>query len=235
MVSIEGLHAGYGPREVIAALDLALPAGEVHGVVGPNGAGKTTLLETIYGFVRARAGRIALNGERPGPRNTAYLPTENHFYPRMTGREYLRIFRARAPEFDTDAWAELFAVPLDRLVDEYSAGMKKKLALIATLSLNRPAILLDEPSNNLDVESNLLLVQVLRRLAEAGRVVLVTSHILEALTGACDRIHLLEGGRIARSFGPAEFGAIEHALMGEHREARYARVRELVARGQRAP
>jgi len=216
---------------VIAGLDLVVPAGEVHGVVGPNGAGKTTLLEAIYGFVPTRRGTITLRGVRPDARSTAYLPTENYFYPRMTGREYLRIFRARAPAFDADAWAELFDLPLDRFVDEYSAGMKKKLALIATLSLDRAAILLDEPSNNLDVESNLLLAQVVRQLAEAGRIVLVTSHILEALTSACDRIHLLRGGRVARTFGRGEFGELERALVGGDGAVKHAKVRALLRGG----
>lgn len=82
----EGLRVSYGRREVIAGLDLVLPAGEVHGVVGPNGAGKTTLLEAIYGFVPTRGGTITLRGARPDARSTAYLPTENTFYPRMTCR-----------------------------------------------------------------------------------------------------------------------------------------------------
>lgn len=231
MLSIERLRVGYGSRTVISGLDLELAPGQVHGLVGQNGAGKTTVLETIYGFVRAREGTITLDGKRPTARELAYLPMENHFYPKITGREYLRIFQARSPGFDPDAWAPIFELPLDRYVDGYSAGMKKKLALLATLSLGRPVMLLDEPMNGLDLESNLLLGRLLRSLADSGRIVLVTSHILESLTRACDQIHVLEDGRIAHTIPRSRFAELEGRLLTRESEARVEKMRSLIARG----
>lgn len=213
MLSLEGVRAGFGRREVLTGVELRVPAGEVHGVVGANGAGKTTLLRAIFGLVPLRAGRIDLAARRPDAANTAYLPTESHFYPRITGREYLSLFRETAPGLDPEGWAALFSVPLDELVDRYSAGMKKKLALIAVLSRRRDLALLDEPANNLDAEANLLLAEILRELAARGRSVVVTSHVMESLTGVCHRIHLLAGGRIERSFEPAEYQGIPAALL----------------------
>ena len=231
MLSIERLSVGYGSRTVISGLDLELAPGQVHGLVGRNGAGKTTVLETIYGFIRAREGTITLDGKRPTARELAYLPMENHFYPKITGREYLRIFQARSPDFDPDAWAPIFELPLDRYVDGYSAGMKKKLALLATLSLGRPVMLLDEPMNGLDLESNLLLGHLLRSLADSGRIVLVTSHILESLTRACDQIHGLEDGRIAHTIPRSGFAELEERLLTRESEARVEQMRTLIARG----
>lgn len=231
MLSIERLTVGYGSRIVISGLDLELAPGQVHGLVGRNGAGKTTLLETIYGFIRAREGSVRLDGRRPTARELAYLPMENHFYPKITGREYLRIFQARSRDFDPDAWEPIFELPLDRYVDGYSAGMKKKLALLGTLSLGRPVVLLDEPMNGLDLESNLLLGRLLRSLADSGRIVLVTSHILESLTSVCDLIHVLDGGRIAHTVPRPRFAELESRLLTRESEAKLEHMRALIAQG----
>lgn len=226
MLSIDDLTVGYGRRVVISGLDLKLESGRVHGLVGRNGAGKTTLLEAIAGFLRPRTGTILVDGAPPTPRTLGYLPMENHFYPKITGREYLRVFDSRGTSFDADAWAELFSLPLDHPIDGYSAGMRKKLALLGVLSLDRKTVLLDEPTNGLDLESNLLLGHLLRELADAGRTVLVTSHTLDTLARVSDEIHVLEDGRIARSFAREEFGALESFLT--RGEARAARLRELL-------
>jgi ABC-2 type transport system ATP-binding protein len=231
MLSIERLSVGYGSRTVISGLNLELAPGQIQGLVGRNGAGKTTLLETIYGFIPAREGTIRLNGGKVTARDLAYLPMENFFYPKITGREYLRIFQARSGDFDADAWGAVFELPLDRYVDGYSAGMKKKLALIGTLSLGHPVVLLDEPTNGLDLESNLLLGRLLRSLADSGRIVLATSHVLESLTSACDQIHVLEGGRIAHTVPRSRFAELEGHLLTQESEIKLEQMRALVAPG----
>jgi ABC-2 type transport system ATP-binding protein len=234
MLSIDRLTVGYGSHAVVSGLDLELAPGQVHGLVGRNGAGKTTLLETIYGFIRARAGTIRLDGKRPSAREIAYLPTENYFYSKITGREYLQFFQLRAPGFDPDAWGAIFELPLDRYVDGYSAGMKKKLALLGTLSLGRSVVLLDEPMNGLDLESNLILNRLLRNLSDAGRTVLVTSHVLESLTRACDRIHVLEGGRISHTVPQSRFAELEGHLLTKESEAKLEHVRSLMSQARSA-
>jgi len=147
---------------------------------------------------------------------------------RVTGREYLGIFRARAPDFDVDEWSAVFELPLDRYVDGYSTGMKKKLALLGTLSLERRVLLLDEPANSLDLESNLLLARLLHALAESGRTVLVTSHVLESLGAACDWIHVLDERRVALTVPRSRFHEVEQYLLTRRSEAKLERMHTLL-------
>jgi ABC-2 type transport system ATP-binding protein len=226
MLSIERLVVRRGAVEVLRGADLALEPGRVHGLVGRNGAGKTTLLDALYGFLAPAAGTVSFDGRPALPTDIGYLTTENFFYPRITGREYLGLFAARHA-FDVEGWGTLFELPLDRFVDAYSTGMKKKLALLGVLSLGRPVLALDEPFNGLDLETNRLLARLLRMLAAEGRTVLLTSHVLESLTSTCHRIHLLDAGRIAGSFGADEFGRLEDELVRGD-AARVGRLRELL-------
>lgn len=226
MLSIEGLVVRRGAVEVLRGVELSLEAGRVHGLVGRNGAGKTTLLEAVYGFVAPHSGRVHFDGRPALPTDIGYLPAENFFYPRITGREYLALFAAQR-EFDVAGWGALFELPLDRFVDAYSTGMKKKVALLGALSLGRPVLALDEPFNGLDLETNRLLYGIIRMLADEGRTVLLTSHVLEALTATCHRIHLLDGGSITGSFAEDEFPALE-AELARGDSARMGRLRELM-------
>jgi ABC-2 type transport system ATP-binding protein len=228
MLSIEGLVVRRGSAEVLRGVDLPLEPGRVHGLVGRNGAGKTTLLDALYGFVPAAAGAVRF-GARPAlPTDIGYLTAENVFYPRITGREYLALFAA-ARTFDVQGWGALFELPLDRPVDAYSTGMKKKLALLGILSLGRPVLALDEPFNGLDLETNRLLARLLAMLAEEGRTVLLTSHVLESLTSTCHRIHLLDAGRIAARYAAADFPRLE-ADLARGDAARLDQLRGLLGR-----
>lgn len=228
MLSIEGVVAGYGERVVLDGVDLRLAPGTVHGLVGRNAEGKTTLLEAVYGFVPVRAGTVRFDGRPALPSDVGYLPTRNFFYPRITGREYLRVFQSRRPAFDAEGWSRVFELPLDGYVETYSTGMQKKLALVGVLSLGRPVLMLDEPFNGLDLESNHVLGQLIRTLAAGGRTVLLTSHILESLTSTCGMIHLLSGGRIAGSFAEAEFDGLGERLLTEATAGKMALVERLL-------
>lgn len=203
MLTISNLTVEYQPGQpVLRDLELALKAGTVNGLVARNGEGKTTLLNTIFGILTPATGTIEWEGQRIKPSDIAYLETEQVFYPLITGAEYLGIFKASNPLFDR--WNDVFELPLQEYVQNYSTGMKKKLALMAVLSFDRPLLMLDEPFNGLDIESNMLLVKILRMAANSGKTVLVTSHILESLTSLCDSIHLLSQGRIERTFNQSE-------------------------------
>ena len=114
-----------------------------------------------------------------------------------------------------EAWGRAFDLSLDTMVDDYSTGMRQKLAILGVLRLDRRILLLDEPVNGLDLESNQLLTQVLRALAAAGAAVLVTSHVLEALWSMCDHVHLLDGGVIAGSYAAAQFPSLRDVLAGD--------------------
>ena len=212
MLQLQNLSISYGKHTVIHQLNLELGSPKIHGLVGFNGSGKTTLLQAIFGIKKAEEGKILFNGDPITHRDIAYLPTSNYFYSYLTGREYLRLFPLKNPHFKLETWEELLHLPLDELIEHYSTGMKKKLALLAILKLDKKLILLDEPFNGLDLESGKILNLLLDRLAERGKTVIVTSHIIETLTASCHYIHLLEKGSIRKTFEENEFGNIEKEL-----------------------
>lgn len=218
-LAVAALAVRRGGTDVLRGVDLVVPRGAVHGLVGRNGSGKTTLLDALFGFAPAHAGGATLDGHPLRPADVGYFPADTYLYPRITGREYLAVYDAApgARRAGAREWARVLDLPLDHLVDTYSAGMRRKLALAGVLALRRPVLVLDEPQNALDVESNALVAHLLRAYAAdgapGGAAVLVTSHVLEALAAACDRAHLLEDGRVAVSYAPGEFGALAGRLM----------------------
>jgi ABC-2 type transport system ATP-binding protein len=198
---------------VLCDLNLHLQLGKIHGLVGLNGSGKTTLLNALYGFVKYQQGAILFNGNRLDRRQIAYLETQNYFYSGITGNEYLRLFHSKGNSIKTDALTEIFGLPLDELVENYSSGMKKKLALLAVLKLDRELILLDEPFNNLDIETAHILKMVLKRINEKGKTIIVTSHIFESLTTICNLIHYLDNKRIVNTYTREQFNELNELLM----------------------
>jgi ABC-2 type transport system ATP-binding protein len=229
MLTIENLHIRYGNRagDVIDNLSLALPAG-IHGLVGLNGAGKTTLLNALYQFIPIRTGRILYNNSTLRRQSVSFLETENYFYPCITGREYLTLFPSES--FDMDGWQKLFSIPLDEITENYSAGMKKKLALLAVFKTNKPILLLDEPFNSLDLESVHLLTIILNRLRRTEKTIIITSHIYESLTTCCDHIHYLHGGKIHRSYSESEFDILRDEIRDTVEQRSMTLIRELVRR-----
>ena len=195
MISIEQLTISYNKGvNVIDGLDLSVDGNLIHGIVGLNGAGKTTLLNALYGLVKVKEGQIKFDGEKLSKKKTAYLVTENFFYSNITGQEYLSLFQN--DNFDLTIWNKLFELPLDDLIDSYSTGMKKKLALLGILKQDKQIMILDEPFNGLDIETCRIIRSILLQLKERGKTIIVTSHIIETLTNLCDFIHLLEKGKI---------------------------------------
>ena len=221
MLEIQNLHKAYGSHVVLHDVSLNLLPGTIHGLVGANGAGKTTLINCLYGLENNFTGTILDTAGRALREHTGLLPYEPYFYPRLTGREYLEFcLQARQrPLTDFAGWNQLLELPLDQYADEYSAGMRKKLALLALLAQQFDYLILDEPFNGLDLEANLLLKALLRRLRERGTGILLTSHILGALTETADEITVLVGGRVQRHYLAAEFGTLERDLLDSlHRE-----------------
>jgi ABC-2 type transport system ATP-binding protein len=211
MISIAQLRVQYGAQVVLHDVTLDLPPG-IHGIVGLNGSGKTTLLNTLAGFLRPTGGTV-MAGEKPlTGRAVGFLETNPFFYPRTTGREYLELFRLANRAFDVEGWNRLFALPLDRLVDHYSTGMRKKLAFLGVVCLDRPVVILDEPYNGVDLESYRTMKQVIGMLNDDSRVILITSHVLESLTSLCDHIHHLHNGRMGLSATRDDFPGLESRL-----------------------
>lgn len=211
MISIEKLNLSYGKtKRVIDSLDLVISENTINGVVGLNGSGKTTLLNAIYGLKSVESGTIKWQGEKITKKVISYLVTEPFFYSNITGNEYLSLFKNSS--FDTNKWNELFHLPLNQIIDEYSTGMKKKLAILSVLKQDKPIVILDEPFNGLDIETCRIIRTILLGLKEKGKTIIITSHIIETLTNLCDYIHFLEGGKILFSKEKNEFEEFEKEL-----------------------
>jgi ABC-2 type transport system ATP-binding protein len=210
---------------VINGMNLNMEENKIHGIVGLNGSGKTTLLNTIFGLKRQASGQVLFRETKTNKTNFSYLVTENFFYSNITGREYLQLFKNK--DFQAGKWNELFLLPLDELVDNYSSGMKKKLALLGTLKQNKAVMILDEPFNGLDMESIRILRMILLKLKEQGKTIIITSHIIETLTNLCDNIHFLEGGKIKFSKTKTEFEAFEKEIFQRIEEKNLGLVLEL--------
>jgi ABC-2 type transport system ATP-binding protein len=212
MLTIENLSVSYGDHKVLDGLSLSLSLNCIHGLVGMNGAGKTTLLNAMEGFIRPGSGAIVLKGAPLKRVDLAFLETENFFYSHISGREYLGLFKTPPGVPGIDEWNRMFRLPLDQLIDGYSSGMKRKLALAGVLRQNKPIVILDEPFNGLDLESSRLLSMIIGRLKERGTTVIITSHILGSLTGICDHIHLLRTGKIMFSRDRDHFETLEQDI-----------------------
>ena len=198
MITINNLTISYNKsKKVINKLNLSLDEGLIHGIVGLNGSGKTTLLNALFGFKKPEKGAIQYDNRKINKKTVAYLVTENFFYSNITGREYLNLFKNKA--FDIEQWNMLFSLPLDTIVDGYSTGMKKKLALLAILKQDKSLMILDEPFNGLDIETCRIIRMILLRLKEKNKTIIITSHIIETLTNLCDFLHYLENGEIKYS------------------------------------
>jgi len=211
MITIKNVTVSYHRgSKVIDSLCLSLSEKCIHGIVGLNGAGKTTLLNALYGLKKIDSGEITCDGKNITRKNIAYLTTENFFYTNITAREYLGLFRNQA--FDPDKWNRLFSLPLDQIIDGYSTGMKKKLAVLGVLKQDKPVMILDEPFNGLDIETCRIIRSLLLGLKDKGKTIIVTSHIIETLTNLCDYIHYLENGKIKYSKEKDEFAGFEKEL-----------------------
>lgn len=227
MITINNLTVSYNKSErVIDNLNLSLGENLIHGVVGLNGAGKTTLLNTLYGLKKAVAGTIQMENKELNKKSVAYLETENFFYSNITGREYLSLFKNK--EFDIDRWNTLFRLPLNKIIDGYSTGMKKKLALLGVLKQDKPLMILDEPFNGLDIETSRIIRMILLRLKEKNKTIIITSHIIETLTNLCDFIHYLEARQIKYSRDKSGFSEFEREVFDKIENENIEFINELI-------
>lgn len=208
MLEIKNISVSFKDKNVLQNLNLEIEEGIILGILGKNGAGKTTLFESLYQSQKY-SGEILWQNQKLLRQNISYLETENYFYPYITGREYLSYFaKEKLPK--TIELAEKFQLPLDKYVQYYSSGMKKKLALIGMLMLDKPINILDEPFNGVDFEGVHLLYDIIRELKQSNKMVIISSHIIETLFHTCDRIVTLENGFISNIFEKSEFEKLNH-------------------------
>jgi ABC-2 type transport system ATP-binding protein len=205
VVRASSLTKRYGELVAVEDLTFSLGAGTVTGFLGPNGAGKTTTLRLLLGLAEPTAGEALVFGrrycelDRPARRVGAVLES-NDFDPGRSGGDHLRALAlaAEIPWSRVDEVLELveLAANADRRVKTYSLGMRQRLGLAAALLGDPELLVLDEPANGLDPAGVYWLRSFLRRFAEGGRTVLVSSHVLAEIAQAVDQVMIIDRGRL---------------------------------------
>ncbi len=210
LVSAERICKSFGTKRALSDLTFSIPSGRVCGLLGPNGAGKTTLFRLLNGLLQASGGEIRVAGQDAFTdrvevmRLVGFLPDEPVFYSYLSGREILEL-SAAMHGLDVPATLERMAPVIAQLrmaddlgnyAEDYSRGMKKKLGLLLAL-LHQPRLLvLDEPTNGLDVEAIHLFYDLI--LAEAGRgtTVLFSTHLMDHVARLCSHVIVINEGRM---------------------------------------
>ncbi|ANH81760.1 ABC transporter ATP-binding protein [Niabella ginsenosidivorans] len=211
MIRITSLSKSFGSLNVLKNLNLELNAGNVYGIVGENGAGKTTLFNCIAG-IEQYEGTIE-SAKAPLKNHLGFLQTEPFFFSKITGREYLQLLcTARGKQLINPDLRNIFHLPLDQYAATYSTGMKKKLALLAVLFQENDYYILDEPFNGVDIQSNLMITEIIHQLKKLGKTVLISSHIFSTLRDTCDAIYLLQQGLFTKSVLRDEFHSLEEEM-----------------------
>ena len=218
MLSLTGVRKSYGAQEVVCGVDLELRPGECYGLLGPNGAGKTTTLRLALGLTDPDAGQITLLGE-PIPRRArearlrlGVVPQIDNLDPDFTVAENLLVYgryfglrdqtvRARIPHLLEFAGLETRA---HSRIQTLSGGMKRRLSLARALVNDPDLLLLDEPSTGLDPQARHLIWDRLKQLVAQGKTILLTTHFMDEAERLCDRVSVMDRGRLISTGTPQE-------------------------------
>ena len=210
LVLVDDVTKSFGYKTALEHVSFAVPAGQICGLLGPNGAGKTTLFRLLMGILKATEGRLfidqldAFEDRVEVKRRIGFLPDEPVFYSYLSGREHLQLSAAMhgldvADTFDMlePLIARLrLAEDIDNYAEDYSRGMKKKLGLILAM-LHQPKLLvLDEPTNGLDVESTHLFYDLIFETASQGATVLFSTHLMDHVTRLCSHAVIINEGKL---------------------------------------
>jgi ABC-2 type transport system ATP-binding protein len=210
MLEARSLTKYYGHVLAVRQVGFAVRPGEILGYLGPNGAGKSTTVKMITGLIEPSDGEILFHGrpvsEDPAAfqRRLGYVPEEPHLYPHLSGREYLQLvgrlrgMPRRVLDPKIDEFLRLMGLWNDRETElaSYSKGMRQKILLSAALLHDPEVLILDEPFSGLDVTSALMLRSLLRVLADRGKMILYSSHVLEVVEKVCSTVVILRKGEV---------------------------------------
>ncbi len=218
MIEVRNLHKRFGAVTAVEDVSFSAADGVVTGLLGPNGAGKTTTLRMLYTLIRPDRGTARVDGldvaERPMDvrRAIGVLPDARGLYPRLTAREHVRYagelhgLSGAALDKRVDELIELLDMKdiANRRAEGFSQGERMKVALARALVHGPRNVLLDEPTNGLDVMSTRAVRALIRRLKEQGHCVLFSSHVMQEVAALCDRIVVIARGRVVAEGTPDE-------------------------------
>src|SRR5215469_14994529 len=221
MIQLQGLTKHYGSFVAVDHINLTVDKGLLYGCLGPNGAGKTTTLRMIAGILRPTDGHVLLDGDDVhrtplvAKQKLGFIPDRPFVYDKLTGAEFLRfvaglygqdgdVVERRIAElldvFELSSWK-------DELVESYSHGMRQKL-IISSALIHRPAVIVvDEPMVGLDPKAARILKDLFREYTRRGHTIMMSTHTLEVAESLCDRIAIIQSGRIRASGTMADLRA----------------------------
>jgi len=223
VIEISQLSRRFGTKRALSSVTLSLPRGGVYGLVGANGAGKTTLIKHLLGLLKAQEGRVRVLGLDPVAdpvgvlSRVGYLSEENDLPGWMSVDELIRYTRAFYPGWD-DAYAgelgQRFALDPAARIASLSKGQKARAGLLVALAYRPEFLILDEPSSGLDpIVRRDILGAVMRTIADEGRTVLFSSHLLDEVEEVADHVTMMSRGRIVLS-GPLKEIKASHLVDG---------------------
>lgn len=218
MIQVQGLSKSFGKIKAVQNVSFSAPDGQITGLLGPNGAGKSTTLRMLYTLLTPESGSAQIDGfdVRESPlevqRRIGVLADARGLYARLTSRENVRYYgrlhglEGEALEKQIDSLMALLDMQsiADRKTEGFSTGERLKVAIARTLVHNPRNVLLDEPTNGLDVISTRAMRQFILRLRDEGKCVLFTSHIMQEVAVLCDQVVIISRGAVAAQGTPDE-------------------------------
>jgi len=218
MIQVENLHKSFGKVNALKGVSFTAPNGQITGLLGPNGAGKTTCLRILYTLLHPDQGWTKIDGFNPlkdtleVQRHIGALPDSHGLYPRLTTRENIRYYgqlhglRGEELEKRIDRLIQLLDMQDIELrrTDGFSSGQRVKVAIARALVHQPQNVLLDEPTNGLDVMSTRSMRTFIRGLRDEGKCILLSSHIMQEISALCDNIVILNRGEVVASGTPED-------------------------------
>ena len=218
MIEVSDLHKSFGAVKAVDGVSFAARDGEITGLLGPNGAGKTTTLRMLYTLMRPDSGAVRVDGIDAAAdplgvrRRLGVLPDARGLYKRLSARENIDYFArlhgldeaTRRARIDALAHALDMGDIIDRRTEGFSQGQRVKTAIARALIHDPRNVILDEPSNGLDVMATRAMRTFMRKLKDEGRCVLFSSHIMQEVGALCDRIVVIARGRVVADESPQQ-------------------------------
>jgi len=227
MISVQSLSKKFGEQVAVSELSFEVPAGQIIGFLGPNGAGKSTTLKMLTGMLEPTSGRASICGfdlqsqTLEVKRHVGFVPESGAVFESLTGLEYLEMVAAlyaipeeaardRIRQFI--AFFDLsFETLTDKLLGAYSKGMRRKVVITAALLHNPPVVFFDEPLDGLDANAAVGFKALIQTLAREGKTIVYSSHILDVVERVCDRVIIIDKGRLLLDGRPDELVAAHNA------------------------